>query len=89
MAASAKNAYKEKYKVVVSLQPISIDNCRDAETLKEYTELTEEYKQKNFVNQTIDLSAYIGKTVYIGFVHGDCTDMESLLLKNVIINSYE
>ena len=89
MAASAKNAYKEKYKVVVSLQPITIDNCRDAETLKEYTELTEEYKQKNFVNQTIDLSAYIGKTVYIGFVHGDCTDMESLLLKNVIINSYE
>ena len=89
MAASAKNAYKEKYKLVVSLQPITIDNCRDAETLKEYTELTEEYKQKNFVNQTIDLSAYIGKTVYIGFVHGDCTDMESLLLKNVIINSYE
>lgn len=89
IAASAKNAYKEKYKVIVSSQPITIDNCRDAQTLLEYTELTEEYRQKNFVNQTIDLSAYIGKTVYIGFVHGDCTDMESLLLKNVILNSYE
>lgn len=89
IAASAKNAYREKYKVVVSLQPITIDNCRDAEVLRDYTELTEEYKQKNFVNQTMDLSGYIGKTIYIGFVHGDCTDMESLLLKNVIINSYE
>lgn len=89
IAASAKNAYREKYKVIVSLQPITIDNCRDAEVLRNYTELTEEYKQKNFVNQTMDLSGYIGKTVYIGFVHGDCTDMESLLLKNVIINSYE
>jgi len=89
LAASAKNAYKEKYKVIVSLQPITLDNCRDASVLRDYTELTEEYKQKNFVHQEISLVEYIGKTIYIGIVHGDCLDMESILLKNVIVNAYE
>lgn len=89
VAASAKNAYKEKYKVILSEQPITIDNCRSAIDLMSYFELTADYKQKTFVQQKIDLTPYIGKTVYIGFVHGDCSDMESILLKNVIVNSYE
>ena len=89
IAASAKNAYQEKYKVVISLQPMTLENCREAEVVRDYTELTAEYKQKTFMTQKIDISRYVGKTIYISFIHGDCTDMESLLLKNVIVNSYE
>ena len=89
IAASAKNAFRERYKVILSETPLTVDNCQSATNLIDYVELTEEYKQKNFIQQRIDLSEYVGKTIYIGFVHGDCSDMESILLKNVTINSYE
>ena len=88
IAASATNAYKEKYKIVASETPLTLDNCRDALVLRDYTELTDAYAKKNFQNEQIDLSALKGKTVYIGFVHGDCTDMESLIVKNVIVFGY-
>lgn len=88
IAASATGAYQEKYRVIISTQPITEDNCRNAEVLRDYTELTKEHSKGNFIVEQIDLSAYSGKTVYIGFVHGDCTDMEMLMLLNVNIYSY-
>lgn len=88
IAASATNAYMEKYKIVISEFPITLENCRDAAVLRDYTELTDAYSQKTFHTEYIDLSDYVGKKVYIGFVHGDCSDMESLILKNVIVYGY-
>lgn len=88
LAASATNAYQEKYKVVVSESPLTLANCRDAQILRDYTELTDAYSKKTFQTEKIDLSAYTGKTIYIGFVHGDCKDMESLILRNVIVYGY-
>jgi len=88
LAASATNAYQEKYKIIISESPITLDNCRDAKTLRDFTELTQAYSKRTFQTENIDLSGYQGKTVYIGFVHGDCTDMESLLLKNMVVYGY-
>lgn len=88
LAASATNAYKEKYKIIVSESPLTLDNCRDAAVLRDYTELTSAYSKKTFQTEHIDLSEYAGKTIYIGFVHGDCADMESLILKNVVVYGY-
>lgn len=88
LAASANNAYQEKYKVVVSEVPFTLDNCNDADVLRDYTELTDAYRKKTFQLEQIDLSDYIGKSFYIGFVHGDCSDMESLILRNVTVYGY-
>lgn len=88
IAASATNAYKEKYKIVASENPLTSENCRDAIVLRDYTELTDAYSKKNFQTEQIDISALKGKTVYIGFVHGDCSDMESLIVKNVVVYGY-
>ena len=65
IAASAKNAFRERYKVILSETPLTVDNCQSATNLIDYVELTEEYKQKNFIQQRIDLSEYVGKTIYI------------------------
>lgn len=88
LAASATNAYQEKYKVVLSETPLTLENCNDAVVLRDYTELTEAYHKKTFQLEQIDLSPYKGKSFYIGFVHGDCTDMESLILRNVVVYGY-
>ncbi|WFE86762.1 choice-of-anchor J domain-containing protein [Parabacteroides chongii] len=88
LAASATNAYQEKYKIIASESPLTLDNCRDADVLRDYTELTSAYSKQTFQTEHIDLSKYVGKTIYIGFVHGDCVDMESLILKNVVVYGY-
>lgn len=89
VAASAKNAYKEQYRIVVSEVPVTLDNCRNAVVVKDWTELTADHRQKTFQFVNVDLSAFVGKTIYVGFLHGNCVDMESILLKNVKIESYE
>ncbi len=88
LAASATNAYQEKYKIIISESPLTLDNCRDAVALRDYTELTQEYSKRTFQLESISLSGYQGKTIYIGIVHGDCTDMESILIKNFLVFGY-
>ena len=88
LAASANGAYQEKYKVVLSETPLTLDNCEDAEILRDYTELTDAYRNETFQLEQIDLTGYEGKSFYIGFVHGDCTDMESLIIRNVTVYGY-
>lgn len=88
LAASASGAYKEKYKIIASESPLTLDNCRDAIILRDYTELTQAYSKRTFQTEHIDVSSLKGKTVYIGFVHGDCSDMESLIVKNIVVYGY-
>ena len=88
LAASANSAYQEKYKVILSETPLMLDNCEDAEILRDYTELTDAYRNETFQLEQIDLTGYEGKSFYIGFVHGDCTDMESLIIRNVTVYGY-
>ncbi|MCI1719803.1 MAG: choice-of-anchor J domain-containing protein [Bacteroidales bacterium] len=81
LAAGDSDYPEENYRVVISESPITIDNCRNATLLRDWTALDSSYG--DFKMETIDVTAYKGKTVYIGFVHGNCTDCYYIELKNV------
>lgn len=76
VAATGNNYYAEHYKVVVTV-PGENENIVFQETL------TELESGKNFAMRKIDLSAYAGDSVFITFVHSDCTDQDALLIDNV------
>lgn len=88
LSSAASSAVGEQYRVIISEQPITADNYQKATILRDWTELTADYKRYNFVTEHISIAKYAGKTFYIGFVHGNCTDMYSLCLKNVNVFGY-
>jgi len=81
LAAEDDTDYEEAYKVIVSENEITFDNCRDTDVLQDWTTLTEEYSDETFVGVSVDMTAYKGKTVYIGIVHGNCTGQYYILLR--------
>ncbi|MDO4214301.1 MAG: choice-of-anchor J domain-containing protein [Bacteroidales bacterium] len=85
LAASANGAYQEQYKVLVSTSPITLSNVDKADVVRDWTELTADYKKRTFQTEKISLAPYVGKTIYICWVHGNCTDMESILMKDVVV----
>ena len=85
VAAADDTDYKENYKVIASENEITFDNCRDADVLQDYTELTEASSDGNFTNVSIDVTAYKGKTIYIGIVHGNCTDQYYIMVRNLSV----
>jgi len=86
VAAGANGTdYKEHYKVLISDHAITFDNCRDANVLQDWTELTDANRGKKFTDVSIDMTAYKGKTVYIGILHGDCTDQYYILVRNLSV----
>jgi len=89
VAAGANGTdYKEHYKVLISENEITFDNCRNAGVLQDWTELTDANRGKKFTDVSIDMTAYKGKTVYIGFLHGDCTDQYYILIRNLSVYTY-
>ena len=88
VAAGATYDYREQYKLIVSEQEITFDNCRDAEILQDWTELTEANSAKKFTDVLIDLNPYRGKTVYLGIVHGNCTDQYYILIRNLSVYTH-
>lgn len=88
LSASAKNAYQEQYQILISEAPITEANCREAKVLKDWTELTDAHKYWSVVTTTTNLQGYAGKTFYIAFLHGNCTDMDRFLLKNVVVYTF-
>ena len=80
--------YKEHYKVIISENAITADNCRNADVLQDWTELTAANLDKNFTDVAVDMSAYKGKTVYIGIVHGDCTDQYYMMVRNLSVYTH-
>ena len=89
LAAGASGTdYKEHFKVIISESAITFDNCRNATILQDWTELTDANRGKKFTDISVDMTAYKGKTVYIGIVHGDCTGMYYILLRNLSVYTY-
>jgi len=82
-AGASGTDYKEHYKVIASENEITFDNCRNADVLQDWTELTDANRAKTFTNVAVDMTAYKGKTVYIGIVHGDCTGQWFILVRNL------
>lgn len=81
ISAGDEDYPEENYRVVISESPITLANCRQATIIKDWTELDASYATDK--TETIDITAYKGKSVYIGFVHGNCTDCYYIRLANV------
>ena len=88
VAAGGNNDFDEQYKVLVSDNPITFDNCRDAAVVQDYVVLTEANKQKKFTSVSIDFNDYKGKSIYIAIVHGNCTDEFFILIRNLSLYTH-
>ena len=88
VAAGGSGDYDEQYRIVVSENPITIDNCRNATIVQDYVVLTSANSQKKFTSATIDLGDYKGKSIYIAIVHGNCTDEYYILIRNLSVYTY-
>ena len=83
LETGSKSYSEEAYRVIISESPITLDNCRDATIVQDWKVLDSSYYDG--VTEQIDLSAYAGKDVYLGIVHGNCTDQKFLWLYNLIV----
>ncbi len=89
LASGDDTYYEEEYKVVISESKITEANYMSATVLQDYTELTEDYADKAFQDVSIDIpSSYNGKTVYIAIVHGNCSDVYYIMLRNFKVVDY-
>lgn len=88
MASVSLNYYNEQYKILVSEDPITSDNCRNTTVLQDWLELTADYRNWTLITNTINLQKYTGKTIYIAFLHGNSYDIYGLVLRNVFIIGY-
>ena len=70
--------YEEHYKVCVSTT--TTDVASFSTVLLEETLPSEGWLERN-----VDLSAYVGQTIYVAFVHYDCTDMFRLDLDDISV----
>jgi hypothetical protein len=89
IAASGNNYYEEKYKVVVSVTGNDVADFVDVNIVKEET-LTQVEAGSSLAFRAVDLTDYAGESIYLAFVHFDCTDQDMLLLDNVevkVVNS--
>lgn len=83
ISAGDEDYPEENYRVVISESPITLANCRQATILRDWTALDATYAADK--TETIDITSYKGKRVYIAFVHGNCTDCYYIRLANVNI----
>lgn len=88
VASGAKSVWEEQYRVLASEEPITFDNCREAQVVSDWTELPEITKNKNYIMETVDFTAFKGKTIYIAFLHGNCSDIYYINLRNVKLFSH-
>lgn len=82
VAASGSNYFLEHYKVVISTTGNTSNDFPDENIVFEET-LTAAQSGWNFANRLIDISDYSNNTVYIAFIHYDCTDQDRLLIDEI------
>ncbi len=82
MACSADALHcQEHFGVAIS----TTGNTDDADftTVDEWTIMPDKLNQTPWLEYTVDLSAYAGQEVYIGFRHFDCTDQFALAIDDI------
>ena len=83
LETGSKSYSEEQYRVIVSESPITLDNCRDATVVQDWKMLDSSYYDG--VTDTVDLTEYAGKEIYLGIVHGNCTDQKFIWLYNLVV----
>ncbi|MCF0175661.1 MAG: hypothetical protein HUJ94_02370 [Bacteroidales bacterium] len=80
-AAGDDEYFEEQYRIVVSTSPITLDNCRNAKVVRDWTKL-DTYEQ---TTEMVDISEYRGQKIYFAFVHGNCTDNYYIKISNIFV----
>ena len=80
--------YEEHYKVIVSEQPFTAENCTTVGTIVFEETLTAE-TGRTLVLRSVSLSSYSGKDIYVAWVHYNCTDQDGLVVTDIRIGSSE
>ena len=88
VAAGGNSDFADQYRIVVSENPITFANCRDATIIQDYVALTSANSGRKFTTATIDFGDYIGKSIYFAIVHGNCTDQFFILIKDLKFYTY-
>lgn len=83
IAAAGSDYYEEHYKCVVAENP-DVASANDGEILIEET-LTAEESGGVWAQRDFDISSFAGQTIYLGWVHYNCTDMYKLMLDSVTV----
>ncbi|MDR3188112.1 MAG: hypothetical protein LBT94_02875 [Prevotellaceae bacterium] len=79
LEAANPNYPAEKVKLVISAEPITADNCANAEVLAEHTlEDGEPYTIEGAIPES-----YNNSTVYLGVAHYDCSDNYAVVVTGV------
>ena len=78
----------EHYKVVVSETPFTNQNCTTVGTVV-FEETLPSTTSRILVARSANLAPFIGKDVYIAWVHYNCTDKYLLILTDISIGSNE
>lgn len=81
--ANDEDDFAEHYKVVVSEEPITNANCEDGSKVITIFEETLDTDVKQ--DKSVDISAYIGKSIYVAWVHYSCTDMSRIYIYDIKI----
>ena len=89
VAPSDDDDYEESYAVLLSLVPVTLANCRDGQVIKPLETLNMPDSGWIFESRSVNLTAFKGQTVYIYFVHKECTNMASLLIDDIEIASFK
>lgn len=72
----------EAFKIVISEEPLTLDNCRDAEVL-----LEDYIPTMDLYTVSADIPAkYVGKNAYIAICHFDTEDMIGMYIDKISIN---
>lgn len=78
--------YEDHYKLVVSEVPITNDNCENASIVKTLFEETLTYAEyEDWGIRRISIEEYVGKEVFISWVHYSCTDQSRMYITDVSI----
>lgn len=83
IAATGSNYFLEHYKLVVSAGA-SFDDIQAGTIVYEET-LTAAEKAWNLSLRNVSLSEFAGQTIYLSWVHFNCTNQDGLLLDNIYV----
>ncbi|MFO7865173.1 MAG: T9SS type A sorting domain-containing protein [Salinivirgaceae bacterium] len=86
IAAASGTYYEEHYKFIVA-DNNDAASVETAEILLEET-LTEAESGATWQKREMSMSQFIGETVFLGWVHYDCTDMYKIMLDSITVTGF-
>lgn len=78
--------YQEHYKVVISETPFTIENAAtNGKVVFEETLTADAYRA--LLERSVNIDEYIGKDIYVAWVHYDCSGLYCMYITDIIIDN--